>query len=436
MTKKTLGREKQDYSHRVIGCIDHTPDENYVPQDTTPEPRMIIPAGSCTSLVVNFSREAWESVEFKTPDEESRIAKMALAAILVDTKNLISINATEEDISAVAFLMHRIRPSTNGRVFDRTDYYYEIIGKERPRPRFAQAPVVKAAPIEPVPEPVVEPEPFVVEEHIPEPEPEPAPLEPVFVDESPAVLAQPEPVEEPVIEEAPRALTPEPVAEPEQPVTPEPKPVVQPMTPRSPFPRVYLADVLDHDFETGYEGGGAIGISFTPMSLATLVVHAERDLVERAMEEAHEGMHPVEDSPSKIMKGTPFTAAVRDFAREKGLSVYAIRTNTKKGNELFIWVLNNSMAYYIPRFVQSRASQLKLEKWGTDDHVISREAGMNEGMMGAYWIRNDPGRDGVRLAVIQGTSYIFFGAPAPPPPRRSKTKTSPDSGYQSSEVKV
>lgn len=405
-----------------------------------PEPRIIVQSGSCTSLVVYFSRRSWEALQFETPDEEAALAKLGLAAILVDTENLTSKVTTEEDDNAVTFLLSRIKLAQGGRDFDRTDYYYDIIGQERPRPvqNAVREQVVVPQPVPiPEPEPVVEtipepepiPEPPQEEEVIPEPEPEPRPepilILPGFLDNSPVVLAQPGRPEKPV------AVEPEP--EPERPVTPPTQTAMEPITPivspRSAFPRVYLEEVLDHDFELGYEGGGAIGITFTKMSLSAMILHAERDLVERAIEESA-SRSPGEQAPSQhVMQGTPFTAAVRAFALKKGLSVYAIRTAISRGNELFIWVFTPSMSYYIPRFVQSQASYCKLEKWGTDEDVITREAsGINQGMMGAYWLRNDPGRDAVKKALLTGTTYVYFGAPSPPPKppaaRRTRTNSS------------
>jgi len=395
-----------------------------------PEPRIIVQSGSCTSLVVYFSRRSWEALQFETPDEEAALAKLGLAAILVDTENLTSKVTTEEDDNAVTFLLSRIKLAQGGQDFDRTNYYYEIIGQERPRANKAvmPEPIPVVAPVVVVPEP--EPEP-VVEEAIPEPEPEPRPepilIFPGFLESSPVALAQPRGVKKPVPEPEPE---PEPV---ERPITPPTQVTMEPITPivspRSAFPRVYLDEVLDHDFELGYEGGGAIGITFTRMSLSGMIAHAERDLVERAIEESSAGQSPSQETPTKVMKGTPFTAAVRDFALKKGLSVYAIRTTISRGNELFIWVFAPSMSYYIPRFVQSQASYCKLEKWGDDEDVITREAsGINQGMMAAYWLRKDPGRDAVKKALLTGTTYIFFGAPSPPPKppaaRRTRTNSS------------
>jgi len=379
-----------------------------------PEPRIIVQSGSCTSLVVYFSRRSWEALQFETPDEEAALAKLGLAAILVDTENLTSKVTTEEDDNAVTFLLSRIKLAQGGKDFDRTDYYYDIIGQERPRMKRTitseptpVAPVVVIPEPEPVVETIPEPEPIVEpppqeEEVIPEPEPEPRPepilIFPGFLETSPVALAQPRGVKKPMPE-------PEPV---ERPITPpaQMEPITPIVSPRSAFPRVYLDEVLDHDFELGYEGGGAIGITNTRMSLAGMIAHAERDLVERAIEDSASGGQ----SPSKIMQGTPFTSAVRDFALKKGLSVFAIRTTTSRGNELFIWVFAKSMSYYIPRFVQSQASYCKLEKWGDDEDVLTREAsGINQGMMAAYWLRKDPGRDAVKKALLTGTTYIFFG---------------------------
>lgn len=391
-------------------------------------------------MVVNFCRKSWEVLEFEDKMTEVSLAKLALAAILVDTKDG-RFQVTNEDIAAVVFLVGRLKAvgGNEFRNFDRTDYYYQIIGEERPGPTSPNIPQPVPAP-EPVrvqygPEPPPrEPTPPPREPTPPPREPTPPPREPTPPprEPTPPPREPTPPPREPT--PPPREPTPpprEPTPPPREP-TPEPLPEPIVLTKSRPrVPRVYLKDVLAHDFDMGYEGGGAIGITFTPMGLAEMIIHAERDLVERAIDEASAGPDAATNgeivSDHHIMRGTPFTAAVREFALERGLAVYAIRTDIRKGNELFIWVFENSMAYFIPRFVQTRAVELGLERWGTDEDEISKEAGMKSGMMAAFWIREENTRESVKKAVKQATTYIFFGAvngngpsspPVPPRPRR------------------
>lgn len=79
----------------VVGCVDHHVDEGYVSSDA--EPRIVRTGiGSCTSLVVQHLRDEglWPA---SFPDQENdqgdddgvrQVARLALAAILIDTSNL------------------------------------------------------------------------------------------------------------------------------------------------------------------------------------------------------------------------------------------------------------------------------------------------------------------------------------------------------------
>ena len=102
---KLLGRMEQDYSDNVIGCIDNNTDENYVPQHTNPEPRIIgKSAGSCTSLVVNWGAEPWAGNPNGDPKHYAQVATFALAGILTKTNGLQADLITEEDKRAVKLL--------------------------------------------------------------------------------------------------------------------------------------------------------------------------------------------------------------------------------------------------------------------------------------------------------------------------------------------
>ncbi|KAJ9244023.1 hypothetical protein DTO169E5_2011 [Paecilomyces variotii] len=118
-----------DVHFDVVGCIDHHVDEDFVPPaDSLPADnlRIVQPGpGSCTSLVVRElrSRGLWSdkpaadlygAVGSVGPENaaaiyEAQVAKLALAAILIDTTNLTSEGkVTDVDRDAVAFLETKI----------------------------------------------------------------------------------------------------------------------------------------------------------------------------------------------------------------------------------------------------------------------------------------------------------------------------------------
>jgi exopolyphosphatase len=142
------GRLGEIYSERVGGVIDHHDDESKVPQDTECEPRVIVKTGSCTSLVVDYCRQTWESLSNAGLDSgaahgqgdslsddgaavklwDAQVAYLGLASILVDTTNLQSEDkTTEHDRRAVEYLEAKImlcpQLSTG---FDRSKFYKEI----------------------------------------------------------------------------------------------------------------------------------------------------------------------------------------------------------------------------------------------------------------------------------------------------------------------
>lgn len=132
--EENLGRgwiEKMpDVHFNVVGCIDHHVDEEFVPPaDSLPADnlRIVQPGpGSCTSLVVrelrsrglwrdNPAADLYEPVGSVQPEDaaaiyEAQTAKLALAAILIDTTNLTSEGkVTDIDRDAVAFLEAKIK---------------------------------------------------------------------------------------------------------------------------------------------------------------------------------------------------------------------------------------------------------------------------------------------------------------------------------------
>ncbi|MCJ1441028.1 MAG: Exopolyphosphatase [Stictis urceolatum] len=84
---KLEGKLGEVYGDRVHGVIDHHEEENAVPKDTSPEPRVVETCGSCTSLIVKHFASEWEKMDI-APYEDAHLAKLALGSILIDTKNL------------------------------------------------------------------------------------------------------------------------------------------------------------------------------------------------------------------------------------------------------------------------------------------------------------------------------------------------------------
>ncbi|KAI9828382.1 MAG: Exopolyphosphatase [Thelocarpon impressellum] len=132
------GRLGELYSDRVVGVIDHHEDEGLVPQDTGPEPRVVQKSGSCTSLVTEHCREAWDALSASaatSPDAkaqsdtwDAQLATLALGPVLVDTTNLTSeAKVTEHDIRAADYLEAKIRAApTLTEPFNRKNFHREI----------------------------------------------------------------------------------------------------------------------------------------------------------------------------------------------------------------------------------------------------------------------------------------------------------------------
>ena len=141
------------YSGRVGGVIDHHEDEGKVPKNTGSEPRVIEKSGSCTSLVTEYCRDAWDLMAMTglssgaahaqedslSEDDtvtrlwDAQVAKLGLASILIDTSNLQSEDkTTEHDSNAVKYLEAKImacaRLSTE---YDRTAFYRQIESAKR-----------------------------------------------------------------------------------------------------------------------------------------------------------------------------------------------------------------------------------------------------------------------------------------------------------------
>ncbi|RKF80197.1 putative exopolyphosphatase [Golovinomyces cichoracearum] len=137
------------YGHRVVGCIDHHEDEGLVPfgdkigEGLEGEPRVIEKASSCASLVTAWVRNRWQSAmqgltiqnsvsnesedrqSSKWRQEDARLARLALAPILIDSACLKSAKTETKDISSSAFLEQLImRYEVN--TYNRTEFFNEI----------------------------------------------------------------------------------------------------------------------------------------------------------------------------------------------------------------------------------------------------------------------------------------------------------------------
>ena len=123
-----LGRA---YGKRVFGCIDHHDEEGAVPPNCGAEPRIVQKSGSCSSLVVEYCREAWGALSKKSDDNEivlwdAQLASLALAPILIDTTNITNEHkVTDADVNATKYLVSLISAEPGTR-FDRNEYFKKI----------------------------------------------------------------------------------------------------------------------------------------------------------------------------------------------------------------------------------------------------------------------------------------------------------------------
>ncbi len=117
------------YSSQVIGVIDHHDEENQAPKDCGDEPRIISKSGSCTSLVIEYCKEAWDALSKSSTGEtaawDGELAHLALAPILIDTTNLKDKSkVTRGDTEAVKYLESKIAASSVK--YSRDDYFNEM----------------------------------------------------------------------------------------------------------------------------------------------------------------------------------------------------------------------------------------------------------------------------------------------------------------------
>ncbi|KAL9126484.1 MAG: hypothetical protein Q9217_004466 [Psora testacea] len=145
---KLQGQLGEKFYANVAGVIDHHEEEYAVPASTDPEPRIIERAGSCTSLVVCYCRQSWDAISLSsfsvgaahgqgesaindnayTQAWDARIAKMALASVLIDTANLTAPGKVQDvDRKAVEYLEAKIQMSPkDAKTWDRESFFKEI----------------------------------------------------------------------------------------------------------------------------------------------------------------------------------------------------------------------------------------------------------------------------------------------------------------------
>jgi exopolyphosphatase len=118
------------YGTRLVGCVDHHDEEGKVPKESDDEPRIVQKSGSCSSLVVESCKEAWDALSGKSTSKEEKtwdteLAYLALAPVLIDTTNLtIESKVTPADTDAVKYLESRI--SDLDPDFDAEKYFEEL----------------------------------------------------------------------------------------------------------------------------------------------------------------------------------------------------------------------------------------------------------------------------------------------------------------------
>ena len=142
---KLQGQLGDKYTQRVRGVIDHHEEEDTVPSETAPEPRIVQKAGSCTSLVIDYCRSIWGGIsdaslvsgagnaqgELAINDAavtrgwDAQVAKLAMASILIDTANLTAPGKVEQvDTDAIDYLEAKIFLSAkDARIWNRSDYF-------------------------------------------------------------------------------------------------------------------------------------------------------------------------------------------------------------------------------------------------------------------------------------------------------------------------
>lgn len=131
------GALKERFGKHVVGCIDHHEDENTIPKNSDVKddakepspPRIIKPAGSCMSLIIDHCLPTLKDKTNEINVEE--VALLAIAPILIDTNNLKDASKTTDlDISVMGFLEETCRSTTQlsstANRYDRNKYFEAV----------------------------------------------------------------------------------------------------------------------------------------------------------------------------------------------------------------------------------------------------------------------------------------------------------------------
>ncbi|KAL2132652.1 hypothetical protein VTI74DRAFT_3557 [Chaetomium olivicolor] len=123
---------------KLLGCIDHHEDEGVVPEVGAlgeGAVRVFARCGSCMSLVLDQCKEVWQRLAADAGDQrcedgvsgeecDDQIARIALAAVLVDTNNLASKDKTTNwDVRAVEMAEERV---IGEKGYDRRAYHDQL----------------------------------------------------------------------------------------------------------------------------------------------------------------------------------------------------------------------------------------------------------------------------------------------------------------------
>lgn len=128
---KLVGRLSQEYTDCVVGYIINNDDTADVSKPTGSDPRIAIEAGGCSSLVINHYQNSWNELSTSgstsavgsAQDDaaigfddtrmrqtwDAQVAKLALAGVLTNTKNLMDQGqTTKQDVMACEYLEAKI----------------------------------------------------------------------------------------------------------------------------------------------------------------------------------------------------------------------------------------------------------------------------------------------------------------------------------------
>lgn len=101
-----------------------------MPKECREEPRIVEKSGSCSSLVIESCKDAWDALSASAASKDEKawdteLAYLALAPILIDTTNLtVKSKVTSADVQAVKYLKSRI--SDLDPNFDTGKYFEEL----------------------------------------------------------------------------------------------------------------------------------------------------------------------------------------------------------------------------------------------------------------------------------------------------------------------